>query len=189
MNKHIIRNGAALVLAAASIAALAGCATSSSHGSRVEFYSSTAALSDDSTLVVSGTVTDQHVAQDIEGSGDFTLSTLHVADAPKGAAEVHAGSDIIVRQIGSSANPGPAPLLEDGKHYLLYLTASGLDGDLASQYYVTGGEAGLYKEATQTAASTKRTASDDAPMFTKVSEGDEGGDTLPKQITLEDAAG
>ncbi|MBF4609404.1 hypothetical protein [Curtobacterium sp. VKM Ac-1393] len=188
MNKHIIRSGAGLVLAAASIAALAGCVSSSSHGSRVEFYSSTADLSDASTLVVSGTVTEQHVAQDIEGSGDFTLSTLHVADAPKDADGVDAGSDIVVRQLGSTANPGPAAFLEDGGTYLLYLTASGLDGDLASQYYVTGGEAGLYEEATQTAA--KRSAStSDVSTFTKVPEGDEGGDTLPEQVTFEEAAG
>ena len=145
---HIIHRAAAVGIAAiAAVVLFAGCSssptTSGSDGSRVKSYSSLAALAGDSTVIVSGTVTAQRTAADIDPVTPFTISTVTVQAAPKGAGLV-AGSTVEVRQFGSTKQIGPAPLLTMGSHYLLYLTASGLSGPLASQYYVTGGDAGLY---------------------------------------------
>lgn len=53
--------------------------------------------------------------------------------------------EVEVRQLGtSSMSEVPAAILKQGSTYLLFLTPSMLSGDLAHQYHVTGGDAGIY---------------------------------------------
>ncbi len=109
--------GIAAVLAAGL---LAGCSsnaetsapsnkggTSQAEGSRVKFYSSLSAMADDSTVIVSGTVTAQRTVTDIDPITKFTISTVTVSAAPKGAA-LSVGSTVEVRQFGSLKETGPA---------------------------------------------------------------------------------
>lgn len=186
MNKHITIAGA-LLLGAASVVGLSGCSGSSADGSRAQLYSSVDALASDSSIVVAGTVTEQRTARDVENEGDFTLSTLTVVEAPKSDASHAPGASVVVRQIGSAETPGPANLLAPGKTYLLYLTPSGLSGDLASQFYVTGGTAGLY-EAVGVPKTNQRSATSAVTDSTKfVHTGADEGDDLPSTIVLTDA--
>lgn len=186
MKKHITIAGAFL-LSTAVVAGLSGCSSSEAHGSRAQLYSSVDALASDSSIVVAGTVTEQHTARDVANEGDFTLSTVTVVEAPKSDAAHAPGTSVVVRQIGSSGQPGPAELLSPGKTYLLYLTPSGLSGDLASQFYVTGGTAGLYEAAgvPKTNQRSATTAVTDGTTFTHT-DSDEG-DSLPSTIVLPDA--
>jgi hypothetical protein len=186
-----IKSTAAFAGAALSLALLSACSgpgssevgVATSDGSRVTLYESVGDMATDSTTAVTGTVQDQQVRSDIPGAGEFTVSTFVVDDVVKAAAGVVPGQSLVVRQIGSAASPGPAPLIVTGKTYLLYLSSSGLDGDLASQYYVTGGDAGLYQEAEGADGSSE------ADAFSKItgdhSEG--SGDVLPGQLSLDDA--
>lgn len=164
--------------------ALAGCSsgseTSGSDGSRVKLYSSVAELAADSVVVVSGTVTAQRTAADIDPVTPFTISTISVTSVVKGAG-LATGAVIEVRQMGSAKQVGPAPLMTVGSGYLVYLTASGLAGSLASQYYVTGGTAGLY------AASPSGASARSSNSFSRVDSGE--GDQLPSSVTLAGAAG
>lgn len=162
-----------------ALMALAACAptqSSAAHGSRVKWYASTAALAKDSVAIVAGTVSAQRVASDVDPTTPFTISTVEVDGGSKG---LKPGSVVEVRQLGSAATAGPAPLLEVGHRYLLFLTPSGLDGSLSSQYYVTGGDAGIYTGS----AGTGRGMG----TFAKVQQEDE--DTLPSTLTLSSAAG
>lgn len=74
----------------------------------------------------------------------FTLSTLELQGTPAKGEGLEPSDKVSVRLLGSADQAGPAPLLKVGGIYLLYLTPSGLDGELASQFNVTGGTAGLY---------------------------------------------
>lgn len=153
--------------------------------SRSELYESLDQLDADSSLVAVGEVVDQDV-QGSTGSGvapdsSATVSTFRLDRVRRGADAVAAGlilpevgSTIEVRQLGTD-EPGtaPAPILEVGSGYLLFLTPTGLAGGDGAQYYVTGGTAGYY--AAQSGAS--HTA---GTIFTKV--GDEG-DVLPDTLT------
>ena len=129
---------------------LAGCGATSSSGesdiSRVRLYPSAKALAADSSLVIVGFVSAQRVADDITPDFDFTISTIDVREVvkKKGKTKVQAGSTVEVRQDGSGDQPPSAILLKPGTPYLLFLTDSGLDGELATQFYVTGANAGLY---------------------------------------------
>ena len=88
-------------------------------------------------------------------------------------------STIEVRQLGSTdVDQLPAPILEVGQDYLLFLTPTGLSGGAASQFYITGGTAGYYRS---TAGPTGDRA-DAGATFGKV--GDEG-DTLPTTLTAD----
>lgn len=182
------------------LCALTGCSApsagtttggSGSHASRVQFYDSIPDLADDSTAVVVATVGDQHEANDITEDTDFTLSDVTVVEAPKPDEATQPGATITVRQFGSKEQPPVATLLEPGRTYLLYLTATGLDGELGSQYYVTGSSAGLY-ESDESSVSRRAAASDTA-TFTKVpaleaeAEPDGEADSLPNQVVLSDA--
>ncbi|WP_129789244.1 hypothetical protein [Promicromonospora panici] len=146
---------------------LAACATGSSgdqvtdaHAPRVKLYDSVADLAADSGLVVTGQVVDQTTATDIDDVSEFTLSTFEISTVIAGAADV-AGQQVVVRQHGSAEHLPPAPLLEKEGAYLLYLTPSGLDGELAKHYYITGANAGMY----QATGSLARTATD---TFTQI---------------------
>lgn len=159
---------------------------SSSTGSisRATLYGSIADLAAASDVVVVGTVASQKVVADIDGTTQFTVSTIDVSSVLKG--DVESASQIVVRQTGSADQPSGETFMTPGSTYLLYLVASGLDGDLANQYYVTGATAGIY-EAQQTAAATSATGSDasSAQTFSRVNV--DSSDTLPATVTLEDA--
>ncbi|PPH05955.1 hypothetical protein C5C71_16375 [Rathayibacter sp. AY1C1] len=190
MTHHrFIKSGAAIV--ALTIAtALSACTSTTSttgdqsgaHGSRVELYASEASLSEASSTVVVATVTGQKAAADITPETEFTVSTLDVITAAKTDRDLPPGSTVQVRQLGSEAQEGPAPLLIPGETYLLYLTPSGLEGDLSTQFYVTGGTAGLYRATSDTAG---RAAEGAAPTgFAQVAPTE--GEELPTDITLEE---
>lgn len=136
------------LITAALICALTGCSSSAS-GSRANLYESIDDLAGDSTAIVIGTVTSQR--QD----DDAIISTFEVSNAPtnpqlganvEGADSLLvAGDTVEVRQMDSgAASSAAAPLLESDQEYLLFLTPSMLAGDAATQFYVTGAEAGLY---------------------------------------------
>lgn len=122
---------------------LTGCASVTTGGeeSRVRLYGSVSELAEDSALVVTGRVVETRTVQDLDDHTDFTLSTVEVRES--NAAE--AGELITVRQFGSDKQAPVVPLLVTGQDYLLFLTSSGLKGDLASHYYVTGSNAGIYQ--------------------------------------------
>lgn len=182
--KHNAVAAIAATLAALTALSLAGCSSSHSDGSRAEIYDSVTTLAGDSSLVFAGTVQDQETASDIPGGGDFTLSTVVVSATAKTDADHPAGSTVVVRQHGTESSPGPGELLTKGKTYLLYLTPSGLEGDLASQFYVTGGTAGMYVTEQSSAARTTGEVTD-GTEFTKAPSDE--GDDLPTQLTLDDA--
>jgi hypothetical protein len=175
-----------IVIVFAVAALLTGCSSSGensgSGGSRVKFYSSVSELARDSAIVITGTVTQQRTATDVDPVTLFTISTVTVIAAIKGASLV-AGSAVEVRQLGSAnqVGPAPAPLLAVGSAYLLYLTASGLSGALASQYYVTGSDAGLYEAPSPSVAANGKT------LFAQMKS--DRGDSLPTAITLDKALG
>lgn len=141
--------------------------------SRVRFYASTAEMANDSDLVVTGVAGNRSVAADIDAETEFTLSEFTINDVLAGDAHAP-GETIIVRQLGSAGQGSPGTLIAPDGTYLLYLTASGLEGELGQQYYITGGTAGLYRapdgELSRSASAT----------FTQVDVDD--GDTLPKTI-------
>jgi len=182
MNRTITVAAAAGVLTLSAIA-LTGCSSPHSAGSRVELYDSVPALAADSSIVLSGIVQDQKTANDIPGGSEFTLSTVEVSATAKTDASHPAGSTVVVRQHGSEGNPGPGAMLEQGETYLLYLSPSGLDGDLASQFSVTGGTAGVYETKQNTAA--RNAAVTESTVFTKAPSDE--GDDLPASLTLGDA--
>lgn len=183
------RPAGAIALALTTAVALAGCTAGLStdqggHGTRVELYSSVEALAEDSSLVLVGTVTSQRVVADIDEMTDFTISSVEVGEVTKSEVVLDSGTTIEVRQLGSDNQTGPAPLLASGGTYLLYLTPSGLEGDLAAQFYVTGGSAGLYKASDSAGRSAGGASS---ATFTQVQA--EEGEALPSDLALDDALG
>lgn len=176
-----------IAIASASVLAvgLAGCSSAfSSGGSRAELYDSVASLADDSSIIVAGTVESQETVSDVPDGGASTLSTFTVAKSAKTDCSHPDGSTITVRQVGSPKTSGPAPFLEPGGSYLLYLHPSGLDGDRAAHFFVTGGSAGIY-ELQQNAAVRSSGNVSGATAFTKAPSDE--GDTLPAELTLDDA--
>lgn len=182
---------AALVAAAAAVVAVAGCASldnSNSGGSagselsRVKLYASVDELAADSPLIIEGTVASQSVAADIDPVTDFTLSVVTVQRTLQGDAATNTGTKIVVRQLGSTAQPPPVPLLTPGEVYLLYLTPTGLSGPLSSQYYVTGANAGIYVQEPPGQAGKST-----APLFNQVQR--EPGESLPAQLDESRAIG
>jgi len=159
---------------------------SSSTGSisRATLYGSIADLAAASDVAVVGSVASQKVVADIDGTTQFPVSTIDVSSVLKG--DVQSASQIVVRQTGSANQPSGETFMTPDSTYLLYLVASGLDGDLASQYYVTGATAGIY-EAEQTTAAKSATGSDASSVQTFSRVNVDSGDTLPATVTLEDA--
>lgn len=139
---------------------------------RSKLYGSLPELEKDSTLVVIGSPGRQEVVRDIDPDLDFTVSRFEVRSVLKGEAS----TVISIRQTGSTSAGAPAPILESGEEYLLYLTPSGLPGDLADQYYVTGLNAGMYKKS---APSDAGLASDGAVYLQA---DPDPGDQLPPTI-------
>ncbi|MGW9113562.1 hypothetical protein [Microbacterium sp. NPDC055683] len=147
----------------------------------MQLYESVQALADDSVVVAVVHVISQESANDIEEdkTAEFTLSTVVIDKVVKSDGPT-VGSEIIVRQDGGTQQASPTELVKVGDTYLLYLTASGLEGDLASQYYVTGANAGIY------AASQDTAGRGTSQVFEQVVA--ETGEDLPAQITLEEAS-
>lgn len=164
--------------------------TTGMDGSRSTLYTSVEDLSADSGLIVVGVVTDQTSSSDKRSDGApesaFTVSTFEIKEAESAnnpeyqdVAVPETGSTIKIRQLGSvQLDVVPAPILLVGQEYLLFLTPTGLSGDAASQFYITGGTAGYY-EATSTQSARSVSPSD---TFKKV--GDEG-DELPTSLTTD----
>lgn len=159
--------------------------TSKGEISRVKMYDSVKAITDDSDLVIVGTVADQKVVQDIDDETDFTLSTVKVITTKKGDA---GDKTVVVRQTGSTKNQTAGAIMKTGSTYLLFLVRSGLSGDLASQYYVTGADAGIYlaaataKAKVQTGTATEQDISGET--FNRVNNG--SGDNLPATLTVDE---
>ena len=172
--------------------ALTACASTSStepadaptaQGSRVTIYQSLDELTADSSLIVLGTVTEQAVLSGDDAAGDVTASNLVVdqAFAPSGLAQSlaqagiepstrTAGDVVTVLQYGTpEAVTSIGPLLQDGGRYLLFLNPTGLGGAAADDFFVVGGEAGLYEA--------------DGDVFLRLSK---GGDNIPATLRAQD---
>lgn len=175
---------------------LSGCVTTSTgtSGSRHKLYESLTDLIGDAGRVVAGSVVSQ--TETVEHELTLTVSTFEVerefqpeslgvelherarpenALGPLPARQPGAGETIVIRQYGSAtAQTNVAPLLIPGETYLLFINLSGLEGSAASQYYVTGSDAGIYLEAGVPSE------------FERVSK--EAGDVLPTVVTETDLA-
>lgn len=168
-----------LVVASAVVATallLSACASLvRSEGSRHHIYSSLDELIGDSQLVVEATVRDWSAteADDIALTSFRMSAMLQYFPEGLGLKPVDGGesseadplvtSDVQVLQVGA----GLAPTLRAGERYLLFLTRSGLKGELADAYFVTGGVAGMYQ------------SSDEGKTFTRTSNEDPG---LPETL-------
>ncbi|KJL29548.1 hypothetical protein [Microbacterium oxydans] len=135
--------------------------TTSIEDSRHTLYSDVAGLAADSEAVVDVVVDRQEIVQE---DMPYTLSTVTVI-APLQPTGLAANADaavtpeqqIVIRQLGSSAEETvPAPLLEVGGRYLLFVTSTQLPGDAASQFYVTGGSAGVVPDGKRQRSSWER---------------------------------
>lgn len=145
-------------------------------------------LADDSDAIVVGTVTGQTVERGIlDEYTDFTVNDVETLNVVKGDDAVKAGEMVKVRQTGSADQPSGETFLQQGDTYLLYLTLSGLDGDLAGQYYVTGATAGVYQAFGGVKAPGRivepQSDSADDDVFRRVNM--DSGDTLPAFIALD----
>ena len=175
--------GVMTAVASVAIAAV-GCSTPDpvpeGEYSRVAFYDSLEALRADSDAVVVGRVIDQEVADDVEPRFHFTLSHVEVmdADATSGLA---AGDTVVVRQVGGADTPPLTNLLGREDTYLLFLTLSGLDGRLATQFYPTGVVAGIYVAPGIDGDTVE------SLTFTQFERDDE--DDLPTELTAREALG
>lgn len=135
--------------------------------------------------MIVGTVADQKVVQDIDDETDFTLSTVKVITTKKGDA---GDKTVVVRQTGSTKNQTAGAIMTTGSTYLLFLVRSGLSGDLASQYYVTGADAGIYLASTtakakaQTGSATEQDISGET--FNRVN--CNSGDNLHATLTVDE---
>jgi hypothetical protein len=161
-------------------------------GTRTELYQSVRELAADSSLVALVDVQSQEVLEPAsERDIPYTLSTVNVVrsfapgalgkEVPQGAPSPDTRSgQIVVRQMGTSEMETPAPILQPGTRYLLFLTPTMLEGEAASQYYVTGGSAGIYQAGSAGARSTDGDIFSHGPF--------EEGDTLPSTLTPKDLA-
>ena len=189
--RKLIGAGTALLLGLALTAGLAGCATSGISISRVKLYNSVSELAQDSDVIVVGTAHDNWVTADLPVNPDldFTLSDFVVEQVVRSDIPITVNDTIVVRQVGAEngshiqvGNKKPVtaalvPILQTGQRYLLYLNHSGLDGDLASQYYITGVSAGMY-----VGVSAK-----DPTHFKHITPDE--GDVLPASLHIDQALG
>lgn len=124
-------------------------------------------LIEDAGRVVVGSVLSQrevveqetlHTISTIEVQKEFQPRSLGVelherarpenARGPLSAQRPGRGETIEIRQYGSATmQETVAPLLIAGETYLLFINLTGLEGAAASQYYITGSEAGIYRGA------------------------------------------
>lgn len=160
------RRGILLAISVVVTCMLTACAGGVS-GSRATLYDSIDALAADSSAIVVGAVALQRT------EGDYTISSFVVESSPTnpqlganledGAQAIEPGDVVEVRQMTD-------PRLVRGGRYALFLTETGLPGDAAGQYYVTGAVAGIYVR--------------DGDGFRRVVP--DSGDTLPETIQLAD---
>lgn len=182
---------AALACVFAIGAALSGCTSASeygAHGSRAVLYEDLSAMGADSSAVVLGTVVSQQDVKDIAGSeAAFTVSKFEIratvnsldlgANLTTKSQPISAAATIEIRQIGTVTDKSsPTELLEVGREYLLFLTPSGLEGAASSQFYVTGGNAGLYMPATKDSANQRM------EDLTFIQVDPQEGESLPREI-------
>ncbi|MBT1172573.1 hypothetical protein JS528_04215 [Bifidobacterium sp. MA2] len=154
--------------------------------SRVTLYASVDQLAEDSDLIIAGQVTDTTTARDIDDSADLTLATVTVLETLKG--ETPDANEAIVHQTGSREQHTPNTLytpntlLSRGDVVLLFLVHSGLGGNLAEQYYITGAGAGMYR---MTDAESPLSIDDmDNVSFHRVNT--DSGDDLPDVLSVEE---
>lgn len=181
-----------MVSAAALALTLSGCGTQTDsspayygpagvddenvHMARVKLYPSLNSLAKDSVLIATGTVTEQNVVADLDPTTEFTLSSFDISDVQSSNGSITTDSVVTVRELGSVT-------LETGNTYLLYLTASGLEGELAAHYYVTGANAGIFEAEDEGSAK----ANPKEASFKKVHS--EEGESLPERVKGKDAKG
>ena len=134
--------------------------------SRTRLYSSVSEMAKDSAIVVVGTVLSDSVTADIDPVTEFTLASVRVDKVVDQNQRSPIGANVVVRQAGSPTQMSQIPLLKTGKQYLLFLTASGLDGEQAEQFYVTGANAGIYENRSggDAFAQVQRQVGEDLPM-------------------------
>ncbi|MFJ2370624.1 hypothetical protein [Microbacterium sp. NPDC087665] len=180
---------AALLFSASLV--VSGCATSTTgiEGSRHTLYPDVTSLAADSSAVVDVVVESQEVVQ---AEIPYTLSTVTVVEPfqPKAlaanldaAAPVAAAETLVIRQLGSTEEVTvPAPLLKVGERYLLFVTATMMEGEASSQFYVTGVSAGIYESEIVGEA-----RAGEVGTYTRVDP--ESGDTLPATLSASELLG
>lgn len=150
----------------------AGCSQVStqkySEVSRVRSFASESELSSASDLVVIGTVTKQSSVKAKDFVDDLLISTISLERDLKGKAD----AKMNVRQFQVQIDGEKSTDLKVGKSYLLYLTLTGLQGDAADDYYVTGVDSGIYEQVLSATAEKK---------YTRVAHLQ--GDKLPESLT------
>ena len=185
MRIHKVIAATVAVLAGASLGACGatnGTASQTASGmSRVTIYRSVDQLMDDSDAVIVGDVQSTTTTRDIDDATDFTLASVLVKYVAKG--DLAPSDGITVRQTGTDA-----PQLSEGDTVLLFLVRSGLDGDLAEHYYITGATAGMY-EADPLAKVLQTDESEDDGIasdtqFERIDK--DSGDDLPMTLTMDD---
>jgi glyoxylase-like metal-dependent hydrolase (beta-lactamase superfamily II) len=82
--------------------------------------------------------------------------------------------EIVVRQSGTRSDPGPAPYLEVGREYVLFLHPTEIPGAPTNEYYITGGTAGAYLVEPGAGAA-------DARLHRLADEGDKLPDTIQQR--------
>lgn len=154
--------------------------------SRTKLYDSIDALASDSAAIIVGTIRQSSIVQDIPHvTMDFTIHDVLVLDVIRGS--IQAGDSIIVRQMGSvNWNSEIGTILDEGETVLLFLERSGLDGELASHFYVTGATAGIYRldpmDAVQMTDMTPGQLSKTDLHFIRMDA--DSGDLIPGNLTL-----
>lgn len=140
--------------------------------SRSDIYDSLNDMDDATDVVVTGEVRSQKTAYDIDDITAFTLAQVYVSSVEKG--EIEQNKSITVRLSGTTEQ---SPL-KNGAKYAFFLVHSGLEGALATQYYVTGSTAGIYEIA------GREDRSETVRNLVRVDKG--SGDTLPETLSLSD---
>lgn len=167
-----------ILISAVSIIVLAACSgqgnTQHLEMSRVKAFHSVSELAHESTVVVVGKVVGQSESFDVDPEIPVTISKIKVEGHKKGMSPAF----VLVRQIAGGVGDSEVHLLEVGRSYLLYLTASGLDGKLGKQFYITGVDSGIF-EATVTTESDNK--------YKRTSHLD--GDVLPETVSESESLG
>jgi hypothetical protein len=151
--------------------------------SRTRTYASLASLAGDSSLIATGTVVGQHDISDsatppgfVTVVSQFRLDRVLLGDAGRGNV-VEVRQLVPGGEVMTSASFIP-PLGVAGE-YLLYLLHSGLPGDAADQFFVTGGGSGAYE----------RTGTDPVGQARYRQVLAFEGDALPASVTASNALG
>ena len=181
------RPSSSALLLAVVASVLTGCggtgATDTESGGepdRGHFYESLDELVGASDVVVTGVATSQRDEQAANDPGlSWTLTTVKVDSTITSETSELTGTTIVVRQTGSAARPVKNwPLLVEDDRYLLVLTKSDGPGADPTEYFVTGGPAGVYEAGDD--------VRDGAPVFTAMTS--DSGDDLPGDVVPTDFA-